>query len=770
MIDDHHFYDAIRKFRDRIEHQSLAPSRKAIKLYQLYTILITRISDETKVQFTSLFARLSYLITAYEIPTRERYLLHAYRKEGGSSSTIATVDLGNASINVLLAYCLNESVDLSAVPQTYELLTQGRSLEKLKFKRELRAQIQSIDTDGKRVVAQLQDEPFDMIIIAYDRPDRNEDYTALLAKVDGHNLLPMTVNLINVEIDSDQLHYPESIVFEPDFMYDVTAISECFGPFANHQAGYLLRKFSKKASGRAILIGNLSNYFLDQLVYHPDASFEDFIQRIFVQNPLAIALLTDQEVREMIVLLERHFQHIKEVVNEGFSKIKVDHDTCEIEPSFYSAKYGIQGRLDLFSKEERSATIIELKSGSSFRPNNYGLSNNHYHQTLLYDLLIESVYGSKLKRNNFILYSKESTGQLRYAPALKSEQREAIKERNELYIHDRRLLQSEDFILYYQEYARDHASSIKGFLRSDYESFFKSLKELDPTTRVYCNLLLQFVLRELFINKLGNEGAETSKGLAGLWMQDLDTKKDQFNILNHLVIEKNESGLEDPTITLQFTDQSATLSNFRVGDLGVFYPHQDAQSGVLHHQVFKVTVVILNRTTVKIRLRSRQEHTHLFSKFKYWHIEHDTLDNGYYNMSRSIYEFASAPQAYRDLLMCRRPPELYRSEPVICGHNLTSEQSQIFSEIVRCRDYYLLWGPPGTGKTSVMLREIAHHYITHENDRVLFLAYTNRAVDEICEALYSIEPRPSFIRIGSRYSTHSKFHSHLLEQQIAHKE
>mgnify|MGYP000909537521 CR=1 FL=1 len=50
----------------------------------------------------------------------------------------------------------------------------------------------------------------------------------------------------------------------------------------------------------------------------------------------------------------------------------------------------------------------------------------------------------------------------------------------------------------------------------------------------------------------------------------------------------------------------------------------------------------------------------------------------------------------------------------------------------------LLVGPPGTGKTSVMLRTMVEYLYHHTNEDILLLAYTNRAVDEICEAIESV--------------------------------
>lgn len=89
--------------------------------------------------------------------------------------------------------------------------------------------------------------------------------------------------------------------------------------------------------------------------------------------------------------------------------------------------------------------------------------------------------------------------------------------------------------------------------------------------------------------------------------------------------------------------------------------------------------------------------------------------------------------------------------------------------IAASRDYFLLWGPPGTGKTSVMLRDLAAWVLHETSDNLLLLAYTNRAVDEICESLDSIggDIRGQYLRIGARYSTEMRFRDQLMSTKIA---
>ena len=47
------------------------------------------------------------------------------------------------------------------------------------------------------------------------------------------------------------------------------------------------------------------------------------------------------------------------------------------------------------------------------------------------------------------------------------------------------------------------------------------------------------------------------------------------------------------------------------------------------------------------------------------------------------------------------------------------------------------------------------------------MAYTNRAVDEICKALSAITPADDFIRVGSELSCDAAYRNHLMENELA---
>jgi DNA replication ATP-dependent helicase Dna2 len=772
MKPDENIVASVLRFYERIQNSESSIPDKQKKLRLLFNIIVEKVSEETKVLFTSSFARISYISGAYDIHYKEAFLLHAYRKANNSKSFSLSKEqewrLGIMCIKILLSYWLGQNnLDKAELEDIYTSLSDSKSRKHKTFERLIKVELQQIKIDEAKIIAQLYEEPFSTISISYGINDRNEDYTELMSVLHNQELLPLSANLLDVEIYDDGLYAPSSIVLEPDMLYTVTSIADCFGAFTSHDMGYLLKKFTAMPTSAPLIVGNIANFFLDQLIYKPSLSFKELTKHIFKIDPIGLTRLNDHEIRQMIQELHVHFRVIKSVVQNQLEGINISAESGLVEPSFYSAKYGIYGRLDLFGSSPSGISIVELKSGKPFRANAYGLSNTHYHQTLLYDMLIESVYGNDHKRNNFILYSKEQEKPLRYAPALKSQQREAIKARNRLYLHDRAIQKAVDPLLYIEQYAERHLEHIKGYQKKESQLLLKAIQHLDKVERSYSNALLRFTLNEWLINKVGHSNNQRSRGLAALWTQSIEEKKEQYNILNQLTLKTNKAEEDDPILIFHHSNKTASISNFRKGDLGVLYPFTKDTDAILKNQVFKVTVLSFETGRITVRLRSRQDNAKIFRQHTFWNIEHDSLDNGYSEMTRAIYEWAKTEKSYRDLILGRRCPNSYITKPIACHHSLTTEQSQIFDEIIAAEDYYLLWGPPGTGKTSVMLKEVAEHFIHHRSERILLLAYTNRAVDEICEALSAIEPVPSFLRIGSRYSTGEKFLSHLLDQKTA---
>jgi DNA replication ATP-dependent helicase Dna2 len=97
-----------------------------------------------------------------------------------------------------------------------------------------------------------------------------------------------------------------------------------------------------------------------------------------------------------------------------------------------------------------------------------------------------------------------------------------------------------------------------------------------------------------------------------------------------------------------------------------------------------------------------------------------------------------------DLVLGLSRPE-FDSSIEIPNNGLDEMQFENVKNAVRAKDYYLIQGPPGTGKTSKVLVEIVRNLAKPEND-IMVVAFTNRAVDEICEKLQSLNI--NCIRLG----------------------
>lgn len=94
----------------------------------------------------------------------------------------------------------------------------------------------------------------------------------------------------------------------------------------------------------------------------------------------------------------------------------------------------------------------------------------------------------------------------------------------------------------------------------------------------------------------------------------------------------------------------------------------------------------------------------------------------------------------------------------------------MISRAMSATDYYILVGPPGTGKTSVYIRGMVEEFLRQRaasaggQAALLLSAYTNRAVDELCAMLEAIELPFYYVRIGAEQTCHPRFRSRLLSQ------
>jgi DNA replication ATP-dependent helicase Dna2 len=767
-------------------------------LYYLLQKLFIDITQTERIHFTTLFARVAFASHKYGIDKNTQFYSYIFKKnalyKGKKNNDLRQKDylLGLKVIAVTVQAFYGESPDeeLAVLLPEYDFYHTKPSEIKERIAK-LRVIAVEDHPDKELFIAKAEEYPERTLKIRYnDR--RNENFMPTIKVIRGVLGFPIALNLLDIVVDKDEVMTPRAIVVEPDYLMDVTAVAECFKENNNTEPlTFLLSRFLPKENSVPILLGNIANFFLDELIVNPDLTFDEVFPKSFKISPFAFAEMKDNEIRDVMATARVHFINIKRVIKEGFPELDFDRKNCFLEPSFYSETYGLQGRLDLLHihpNDPKKAGIIELKSGKPFKPNGYKLSHNHYTQTLLYDLMIKSTYGEGVEPQNYILYSQVESNHLRYAPPVLAQQYEAMNQRNQLIAIEKAIIMASQTTAEGVQNVYANGGIFKrlkssnfdggGFLKRDVEHFEKVYAGMDEREKAYFHAFASMIAREHRLAKTGVQGLENANGVASLWLNSLAEKEENFKILNALQIEENHTIEEDPIIVFQRTAATNPLANFRSGDVAVLSPilsnsvEDDSaiSASVLQNQVFKGTIIGISSEKVTLRLRARQFNQSVFEQFEHWSIESDMFDSSFLSMYKGLFAFMASAKNRRDLLLTIAAPQP-AAENVphsISLALLTAEQQQIFKKIIASKDYFLLWGPPGTGKTSMMLRHLAQYLMQDTNENVLFLAYTNRAVDEICEAIEANGEimKSLYLRIGSRYSTHSDFHDNLLEKQM----
>ncbi|MEG0040037.1 MAG: AAA domain-containing protein, partial [Bacteroides sp.] len=170
-----------------------------------------------------------------------------------------------------------------------------------------------------------------------------------------------------------------------------------------------------------------------------------------------------------------------------------------------------------------------------------------------------------------------------------------------------------------------------------------------------------------------------------------------------------------------------------------------------NQMVFKGNIEWLTAQEIRIRLRATQQNAAVLPSGSRYAIEHDAMDTSFRSMYQGLSVFLSANQDRRDLLLGQRPPAFDASFDARIAA-ASDDFARVVLKAQAARDYFLLIGPPGTGKTSWALKQMVEAFYANEHTQILLLSYTNRAVDEICKALSRISPEVDFIRVGSELS------------------
>jgi DNA replication ATP-dependent helicase Dna2 len=241
---------------------------------------------------------------------------------------------------------------------------------------------------------------------------------------------------------------------------------------------------------------------------------------------------------------------------------------------------------------------------------------------------------------------------------------------------------------------------------------------------------------------------DSNRGFASLWKRRKSEKIDDYDTLVNLTIDKVS---ENSVVELLYQTPVDTLfdssiTGLRKGDSVVLYPTPDPEElNPLRSQILKGTLSEILPDRVIVSLISKQVEAQYFKSCKLWAVERDFRDSGYRDMLLSLYQYIKSSPEYKGLIFGKIAPGFEKLD-FVENPELNENQNAIIQQALNARDYFLIQGPPGTGKTSTVLRDIIRR-LNQQGEQVMVLAFTNRAVDEICKMLEKIEGL-NFIRLG----------------------
>lgn len=447
----------------------------------------------------------------------------------------------------------------------------------------------------------------------------------------------------------------------------------------------------------------------------------------------------------------------------------------DIEEHVWSPLYGLKGNIDATiqvtlknNQEQRTLTVpFEVKTGKN-------ASENHQAQTMLYNLLLSDRYDIEIAYG--VLYYME-TSLTKIIPAVRNELRHMIKQRNQLavYIRERNVqlppmkkhkhacgkCYAQTSCFTYHKLADDGDGDSSGLN----EKFDDVVQHLTPIHK-------EFFLK--WEDLLTKEEKESQKLRRELWTMLSVEREKVGRCFANVIIEEGSASEDLHTQKInrfQYTfikEYSAPGFSFLDSQLAVGEPIVVSdEQGHFALALGYVTTVRKQRISVavdrrlhnaRIRQPGFDEHNNQVyasimevvpegakcdqsqGKIKdspiRFRLDKDEFSNGMALVRNNIVSIMANNQfgseKIRRLVVDLQPPE-FKSVPtqytISDKDSLNVDQTKAIEKVMSAKDYALVLGMPGTGKTTTIAHII--RALIAQKKSVLLTSYTHTAVDNI---------------------------------------
>ena len=761
-----------------------APSEaQALIMHETLVIACHEGLKNTRHGFGNLSSQVESLCRQHNIAPQDIVAIQKMRRHSNSYAPILPEDVAYdcRALAIFVSAVVQEAIPSFLVGK---IPARGRTTENIQITnyRYIRCIVREWDDSTIQVAVTNQDSSEELLLVDYMNTPDYIDFSYL------HPMLRegMQLNLLDCTVTRKKV-VPRLIVVEPDYLIDISTIANCFETYGHHPLLFTVNRLTPRLSNKHIVLGNFAGSALDDIINHPaEYDIKDTFRSNFREKALDYATCPDFDAASFKQDAERQVENIKGIVDEIFQTF--DREKAILEPSFVCERLGIQGRVDLMTTDLK--LLVEQKSGKNTfierkykNPHGSLHVEKHYVQVLLYYGILQ--YNFQLSPKNAhiqLLYSKYPLpdGLLEVEP-LQKLIREAIRFRNQAVAtefwmadngFDRMLPLLTPQTLNVE---KQNDNFYNRYLLPQLTETLAPLHQLNDLERAYFTRMMTFVIKEQLVSKVGvQEGVGNSN--ADLWNMPLAEKKETGNIYTGLtIIEKERSSSFNgyDTITLAVPQQGEDfLPNFRRGDMIYLYSYKKNEAPDVRMSIlFKGSLQEIHSNSIVVHLNDGQQNPDLISG-DYFAIEHAGSDIGGTSAIRSLYTFITSNEERRQLLLGQRAPRVDKS--LTLSRSYHPDYDEIILKAKQAQDYFLLIGPPGTGKTSQALQFLVREQLAEKpkvqnskfkvQSSILLLAYTNRAVDEICNML--TENELDYIRIGNEFSCDPKYSDHLLKEVL----
>ena len=761
-----------------------APSEaQALIMHETLVIACHEGLKNTRHGFGNLSSQVESLCWQHNIAPQDIVAIQKMRRHSNSYAPILPEDVAYdcRALAIFVSAVVQEAIPTFLVGK---IPARGRTTENIQITnyRYIRCIVREWDDSTIQVAVTNQDSSEELLLVDYMNTPDYIDLSYLRPTLrEG-----MQLNLLDCTVTRKKV-VPRLIVVEPDYLIDISTIANCFETYGHHPLLFTVNRLTPRLSNKHIVLGNFAGSALDDIINHPAGyDIKETFRSNFREKALDYATCPDFDAASFKQDAERQVENIKGIVDEIFQTF--DREKAILEPSFVCERLGIQGRVDLMTTDLK--LLVEQKSGKNTfierkykNPHGSLHVEKHYVQVLLYYGILQ--YNFQLSPKNAhiqLLYSKYPLpdGLLEVEP-LQKLIREAIRFRNQAVAtefwmaengFDRMLPLLTPQTLNVE---KQNDNFYNRYLLPQLTETLAPLHQLNDLERAYFTRMMTFVIKEQLVSKVGvQEGVGNSN--ADLWNMPLAEKKETGNIYTGLtIIEKERSSSFNgyDTITLAVPQQGEDfLPNFRRGDMIYLYAYKKNEAPDVRMSIlFKGSLQEIHGDRLVIHLNDGQQNPDLISG-DYFAIEHAGSDIGGTSSIRSLYTFITSNEERRQLLLGQRVPCVDKS--LTLSRSYHPDYDEIILKAKQAQDYFLLIGPPGTGKTSQALQFLVREQLVEKSkvqsskfkvqSSILLLAYTNRAVDEICNML--TENELDYIRIGNEFSCDPKYSDHLLKEVL----